>query len=45
MKVSYAPGYVIPDKKEASEINWQAASTETAENTEKESTVKWKNTG
>lgn len=39
VKVSYAPGYVIPDKKEASEINWQAASTETAENTEKESTV------
>ena len=39
MKVSYAPGYVIPDKKETSEINWQAASTETAENTEKESTV------
>ena len=39
VKVSYAPGYVIPDKKETSEINWQAASTETAENTEKESTV------
>ncbi len=39
VKVSYAPGYVIPDKKEASEINWQAASTETAEDTEKESTV------
>ena len=39
VKVSYAPGYVIPDKKEAYEINWQAASTETAENTEKESTV------
>ena len=30
---------MIPDKKEASEINWQAASTETAEDTEKESTV------
>lgn len=39
VKVSYAPGYVIPDKKEASEINWQAASTETAGDTEKESTV------
>ena len=39
VKVSYAPGYVISDKKETSEINWQAASTETAENTEKESTV------
>lgn len=39
VKVSYAPGYVIPDKKEVSEINWQAASTETAGDTQKESTV------
>ena len=39
VKVSYAPGYVIPDKEEASEINWQAASTGTAGDMEKESTV------
>ena len=39
VNVSYAPGYVIPDKEEASEINWQAASTENAGDTENECTV------
>ena len=39
VNVSYAPGYVIPDKEEAPEINWQAASTENAGDTENECTV------
>lgn len=33
-KISYAPGYYVPEKKDASDTNWQADSTQMAGSTE-----------